>query len=150
MMIICLEKDENSTSMVGIAKHLAMHTKTLPKYVALNLKGPNLVWVPSKHGWMCVGTKGIGGLIQMKFVFLIFWLNQEIEAFCIYTTQCHDKLMKSKVLSTYKCTYLVVRNLWYIWWLANNWDKFCYWMIISYISRYDNVLIISAECIWVD
>jgi hypothetical protein len=28
----------------------------LPKYVAPNLRGPKLVWVPSKGGWMCVGT----------------------------------------------------------------------------------------------
>ena len=35
---------------------------------------------------MCVGTKGIGGLIQMKFILLILWLNQEIEAYCIHQT----------------------------------------------------------------
>jgi hypothetical protein len=47
---IMLRKDGNSTSLVGIAKHPTIHTKALPKYVAPNLRGPNLVWVPSKHG----------------------------------------------------------------------------------------------------
>ena len=43
-----LRKDGNGTSMVAIAKHLAIHTKAMPKYVAPNLRGPKLVWVPSK------------------------------------------------------------------------------------------------------
>jgi hypothetical protein len=45
-----LRKDGNGTSMVAIAKHPATHTKALPKYVAPNLRGPKLVWVPSKGG----------------------------------------------------------------------------------------------------
>ncbi|OQU85342.1 hypothetical protein SORBI_3004G220101 [Sorghum bicolor] len=45
-----LRKDGNGTSMVAIAKHPATHTKALPKYVAPNLRGPKLVWVPSKSG----------------------------------------------------------------------------------------------------
>jgi hypothetical protein len=36
--------------MVAIAKHPATHTKALSKYVAPNLRGPKLVWVPSKGG----------------------------------------------------------------------------------------------------
>ena len=45
-----LRKDGNGTSMVAIAKHPATHTKALPKYVAPNLRGPKIVWVPSKSG----------------------------------------------------------------------------------------------------
>ncbi|KAG0550260.1 hypothetical protein BDA96_01G324300 [Sorghum bicolor] len=45
-----LRKDGNGTSMVAIAKHPATHTKAMPKYVAPNLRGPKLVWVPSKSG----------------------------------------------------------------------------------------------------
>ncbi|KAG0517675.1 hypothetical protein BDA96_09G109500 [Sorghum bicolor] len=45
-----LRKDCNGTSMVAIAKHPATHTKASPKYVAPNLRGPKLVWVPSKSG----------------------------------------------------------------------------------------------------
>ena len=41
-----LRKDDNGTSMVAIAKHPATHTKSMPKYVASNLRGPKLVWVP--------------------------------------------------------------------------------------------------------
>ena len=47
---IMLRKDGNGTSFVTIAKYPAIHTKALPKYVAPNLRGPNLVWVPSKRG----------------------------------------------------------------------------------------------------
>ena len=42
--------DGNGTSLVAIAKHPAIHTKALPKYVAPNLRGPKLVWVPLKNG----------------------------------------------------------------------------------------------------
>ena len=60
-----LRKDDNGTSMVGIAKHPAIHTKALPKYVAPNLRGPKLVWVPIKK-WMIVSRyHGVGGLIQL-------------------------------------------------------------------------------------
>ena len=45
-----LRKDGNGTTMVAIAKHPATHTKALPKYVAPNLRGPKVVWVPSKSG----------------------------------------------------------------------------------------------------
>ncbi|KAG0537750.1 hypothetical protein BDA96_03G175100 [Sorghum bicolor] len=45
-----LRKDGNGTSMVAIAKHPATHTKASHKYVAPNLRGPKLVWVPSKSG----------------------------------------------------------------------------------------------------
>jgi len=45
-----LRKDDNGTSMVAIAQHPATHTKASPKYVAPNLRGPKLVWVPSKSG----------------------------------------------------------------------------------------------------
>jgi hypothetical protein len=47
---IVLRKDGDGTSMVAIAKYLATYTKALPKYVAPNLRGPKLVWVPSKSG----------------------------------------------------------------------------------------------------
>ena len=45
-----LRKDDNGTYIVAIAQHPATHTKALPKYVAPNLRGPKLVWVPSKSG----------------------------------------------------------------------------------------------------
>jgi hypothetical protein len=45
-----LTKDGNGTLLVAIAKHPAIHIKVMPKYVAPNLRGPKLVWVPSKSG----------------------------------------------------------------------------------------------------
>ena len=47
---LVLRKDGNGTSLVTIAKHPATHTKAMPKYIAPNLRGPKLVWVPSKSG----------------------------------------------------------------------------------------------------
>jgi hypothetical protein len=47
---IILRKDGNGTSLVAIAKYPTIHTKAMPKYVAPNLRGPKLVWVPSKSG----------------------------------------------------------------------------------------------------
>ena len=60
-----LRKDGNGTSLVTIAKHPAIHTKAMPKYVASNLRGPKLIWVLSKSGWLFVDTIGIGDLIQL-------------------------------------------------------------------------------------
>ncbi|OQU83362.1 hypothetical protein SORBI_3005G110463 [Sorghum bicolor] len=45
-----LRKDGNGTYMATIAKHLATHTKASSEYVAPNLRGPKLDWVPSKSG----------------------------------------------------------------------------------------------------
>ena len=45
-----LRNDGNGTSLVAIVKYLATHTKAMPKYVALNLRGPKLVWVPLISG----------------------------------------------------------------------------------------------------
>ena len=45
-----LRKDGNDMPMVAIAKHPAIYTKAMPKYVAPNLRGPKLVWVPLKSG----------------------------------------------------------------------------------------------------
>ena len=45
-----LRKNGNGTSLVAIAKHPAIHTKAMPRYVAPNLREPKLVWVPSKSG----------------------------------------------------------------------------------------------------
>ena len=74
-----LRKDSNGTSMVAIAKHPAIHTKAMPKYVAPNLRGPKLIWVPSKSGWIFVGTIGIGDLVQLVFILLITWLSQVLK-----------------------------------------------------------------------
>jgi hypothetical protein len=66
-----LRKNGNGTLFFAIAKHPATHTKALPKYLAPNLRGPKLVWVPSKSGSMFVGTMGIRDLVQGVFIELI-------------------------------------------------------------------------------
>jgi hypothetical protein len=43
-----LRNDGNGTSLVDIVKYPAIHTKAMPRYVASNLRGSKLVWVPSK------------------------------------------------------------------------------------------------------
>jgi hypothetical protein len=45
-----LRKNGNGTSLVAIVKYPTTHTKAFPKYVAPNLRGPKLIWVPSKGG----------------------------------------------------------------------------------------------------
>ena len=45
-----LRKDGDGTSMVAIVKHPATHTKAMPKYVAPNLKDPNLFGYHPKSG----------------------------------------------------------------------------------------------------
>ena len=45
-----LRKDGNGTSIVAIAKYLVIHNKAVPKYIAPNLRGSKIVWVPSKSG----------------------------------------------------------------------------------------------------
>jgi hypothetical protein len=45
-----LRKDCIGTSLVAIVNHPIIHTKATSKYVAPNLRGPKLVWVPSKSG----------------------------------------------------------------------------------------------------
>jgi hypothetical protein len=45
-----LRNDVNGTYIIAIAKHPTIHTKAMPKYVTPNLRGPKLVWVPSKSG----------------------------------------------------------------------------------------------------
>jgi hypothetical protein len=47
---IMFRTDGNCTSFVAIAKHPATHTKAMPRYVAPNLRGSKLVWVPLKIG----------------------------------------------------------------------------------------------------
>jgi hypothetical protein len=56
---IMLRKNGNGTLMVATIKHPTTHTKAMPKYVAPNLRGPKLVWVPSKSGCLFVGTMAL-------------------------------------------------------------------------------------------
>ena len=41
--LMILPHNSSSISMVAIAKHSTTHTKTMPKYVAPNLRGPKII-----------------------------------------------------------------------------------------------------------
>jgi hypothetical protein len=62
---LVLRKAGNGTSLVAIAKHLAIHTKAMPKYVAPNLRGPYLGTIKKwmiiyrYHGHWRLGSSGI-------------------------------------------------------------------------------------------
>ena len=96
-----LRKDGNGILLVAIAKYPAIHIKAMSKYVAANLRGPKQVWVPSKSGWLIVGTIGIGGLVQVVFIVLIMWLSQVLKAMIIIPMPWQDSEVQE--LSTYKC-----------------------------------------------
>jgi hypothetical protein len=98
---IVLRKDGNGTSLVTITKHPATHTKAMSKYVAPNLRGPKLVWVPSKSGWLFVGTMGIGDLVQVIFIVLIMWLSQILTSDGYYPSAMTRQWSPSA--TTYKC-----------------------------------------------
>jgi hypothetical protein len=51
----------------------------MPKYVAPNLRGPKLVLVPLKSGWLIIGTIGIGDLIQLISYWSLY-VESSIEA----------------------------------------------------------------------
>ena len=86
---IVLRNDGNGTSLVAIAKHPATHTKTLPKYVTPNLKGPKLVWVPSKSGWMFVGTMSLEAWFN-RILIVHHMLSQVLKPSAILS-QCQAK-----------------------------------------------------------
>jgi hypothetical protein len=62
---IILRKDDDGTSLVAIINILLFILRLCLSMLYLTWEDPKLVWVPSKSGWMCIGTIGIGGLIQL-------------------------------------------------------------------------------------
>jgi hypothetical protein len=61
----------------------------LPKYVAPNLRGPKIVWVPSKSGWMYVGTMALEAWFNC-FHINHHMLNQALKVNAILS-QCQAK-----------------------------------------------------------
>jgi len=90
-----LRKDDNGTSMVAIAKHPAIHAKALPKYVAPNLRGPKLVWVPSKSGWLCLGTMALEAWFNW-FYLIHHVIESSNWSLVLFSSQCLVKTMKFK------------------------------------------------------
>lgn len=85
-----LRKDGNGTSTIAIAKHHATHTKAMPKYVAPNLRGPKLVWVPFKK-WMNVCRyQRHWRLDSIEFMIDHHMIESRYERSVHIQTQCHD------------------------------------------------------------
>jgi len=87
------------------------------------LRGPKLVWVPSKSGWLFVGTIGIGGLVQMIFILINHLVEPSIAKWCS-SSQCHDKLSEVQM-----CYNIQVQNSRL---LVNYW---IYLMACKYLSK---------------
>jgi hypothetical protein len=83
----------------------------MPKYVAPNLRGPKLVWVPSKSGWLFVGTIGIEGLVQLNSCYSSY-VESSNEDYCIYHPNAKSKQVKSKVLQHTSATFKIVVIYW--------------------------------------
>jgi hypothetical protein len=83
----------------------------MPKYVAPNLREPKQVWVPSKSGWMCVGTMALetwfNGIIIAHHM-----IESSIEAYCIFYPNAKSKQVKSKVLQHTNAIFQVVVIYW--------------------------------------
>jgi hypothetical protein len=114
---IMLRKDSNGTSLVAIAKHLATYSKAMPKYVAPNLRGPKLVWVPSKNGWMLIGTMALEAWFKW---YSLSW-SCDWDKYCKVVIIIPMPWLVSEVQMCYniQVSYLVVDVYWIIWWLAN-------------------------------
>jgi hypothetical protein len=74
------------------------------------LRGPKLVWVPSKSGWMHVGTIGIRGLIQW-IIIVNHMLSQ------VMKPSAHPILMPSQISEIQVLQHTsVIFKLWVIHW----------------------------------
>jgi hypothetical protein len=103
----------------------------MPKYVAPNLRGPKLVWVPSKSGWICVGTMALEAWLKL-ISFCSSYIESSYKAQCISYPNAKSKWVKSKVLQHTSVIYQVVDDLLELFdGLQFIWVKACYWMIMS-------------------
>jgi hypothetical protein len=77
----------------------------MPSYVAPNLRGSKLVWVPLKIGWMCVGWMCVGTMALEAWLNGMYFDHRMIDSSInlINLSQCQVKLVKSKCATKYKC-----------------------------------------------
>jgi hypothetical protein len=102
----------------------------MPKYVAPNLRGLKFVWVPSRSGWLFVGTIGIGDLVQVVFIILIMCLNHVIKSDDHYPN-AKSKWVKSKCYNI-QVSWSSCGDLLKLYdGLQINWVEACYWIIMS-------------------
>jgi hypothetical protein len=102
----------------------------MPKYVAPNLRGPKLVWVPSKSGWMCVGTMALEAWLKL-ISYLSLYVDSSIEAYCNSIPMPSQNEWSPKYyniqVSWSSCGWFIG----IIWWLANVQVESLLWIIMS-------------------
>ena len=120
-----LRKDGNGTSMVAIAKHPATHTKAMPKYVAPNLRGPKIIWVPSKSGWMFVGTMALEAWYNWSHI-VHHILSQVMKLSAYPNPMPSENWVKSKC---YQHTSVIFKLWWFIG-LFDGLQKYLSWILL--------------------
>jgi hypothetical protein len=89
----------------------------MSKYVAPNLRGPKLVWVSSKSGWMCVGTMALEAWFKW---YSLCWSCDRAkywQVIIIIPMPWQDS--EVQVVQHTSTIIQVVVIYWIIWWLAN-------------------------------
>ena len=91
MQILCLGRFVIVPYWLVLQKeNSAIHTKAIPKYVASNMRGPKLVWVPSKSGWLFVGTMALETWFN-EIIIVHLMLSQVLKPSAILS-QCQVKI----------------------------------------------------------
>jgi hypothetical protein len=94
------------------------------------LRGPKLIWVPSKSGWMCVGTIGIGSLIHLDSYWLSY-VESSIKVKCIFYSNAKSRWVNSKCYNI-QVSYQVMDDLLELFDGLQIFDlKLPNWMIVS-------------------
>jgi hypothetical protein len=96
----------------------------MPKYVAPNLRGPKQVWVPSKSGWLLVGTMALEAWFNWIHIVHHF-IESSIEAYCyLIPMPSHDEWSPNELQRT-SAMILFVVIYWILEGLQNIWDEAC-------------------------
>jgi hypothetical protein len=120
----------------------------MPKYVAPNLRGPKLVWVASKGGWMCVGTMALEAWFNWSHI-VHHMLSQVMKLSAHPNPMPSENWVKSKCYQHTSAMFTLWLVYWYIWWLANM--RVEAWKLKDHeLTKVYLLLIISFGCIWVD
>ena len=105
----------------------------MPKYVVPNLRGPKLVWVPSKSGWMYVGTMALEAWFNWSHI-VHHMLSQ------VMKLRAHPNPMSSENWVKSKCYNIQVQHS-YCGWFIYIFDglqryelKLDNWMIMNYLG----------------
>ena len=110
MQILCLGRFVIVPYWLVLQKeNSAIHTKAMPKYVASNMRGPKLVWVPSKSGWSFVGTMALETWFN-EIIIVHLMLSQVLKPSAILS-QCQVKIEWSPYAINIQVSYSSCGNL---------------------------------------